>query len=166
MDIIRQMLMQEDSGNTEEELPLKVKSRQTLTFSLIYSNQYSSHWSLPFTQLLFYSGFEHIIWHPIYILFYTVPELYERQKSKIQYFMMYFSVYFVQEIYKHVELWVACCLEAINLAPWIDQMFSRSRGLHCLPHISKAASTESKPSASGHCQCLPPFFYKKDSTAL
>ena len=43
MDIIRQMLMQEDSGNTEEELPLKVKSRQTLTFSLIYSNQYSSH---------------------------------------------------------------------------------------------------------------------------
>lgn len=84
MDIIRQMLMQEDSGNTEEELSLKVKPRQTLTFSLICSNQYSSHWSLPFTQLLFYLGFEHIIWHPIYILFYTVSELYERQKSKIQ----------------------------------------------------------------------------------
>lgn len=43
MDIIRQMLMQEDSGSTEEELSLKVKPRQTLTFSLIYSNQYSSH---------------------------------------------------------------------------------------------------------------------------
>ena len=32
MDIIRKMLMQEDSGNTEEELSLKVKPRQTLTF--------------------------------------------------------------------------------------------------------------------------------------
>ena len=79
---------------------------------------------------------------------------------------MYFSVYFVQEIYKYIELWVACCLEAINLAPWTDHMFSRSRGLYCLAHISKAASTESKPSTNGHCQFLPPFFYKKDSTAL
>ena len=108
MDIIRQMLMHEDSGNTEEELSLKVKPRQTLTFSLIYSNQYSSHWSLPFTQLRFHLGFEHIIWQPIYILFYTVPELYERQKSKIQYFILNKIFYFLYVLIK-LYLWTRKC---------------------------------------------------------
>ena len=128
-DMLSQMLMEKESSSSDEELFLKVKPNPT--FSLIYSNQCSFHWSLPFLELLLRWRLEHIIWHAgtITLCALHLNLMYDKNLESSNTFTLnlplyFFSVPFVQLIYKYVELWVANCFVSYNFSSSIRLLVS------------------------------------------